>query len=351
MTAARQRATSVLLALAGLGVLAALFWRFGTDLLTAALWRANPAMLALYAALAWLVVVSHAWRWRYVAGALGGGAPLGRFIAARIAGDAVGVVLPSARVGGDPVRIALLHGAGRGGRQAFAGVTIDRVLETISNTVCTMLFVGIFAVAGVGAASLRATSLWIGAVMLLPLAAFGLHLAAIHRGSEPLRRLFGEAEQQRPGVAGRLRALLVRIEEQVVEIVRRHLAHFVIGVVAALATQALVVLMYRVLLGAFGIDLPLPLLLMTFVASGFARAAPTPGGLGALEAAQVGLLALADHPAELGFVVGILMRLHDAIWTGLGVLVLLWQGVAVWRAAGERSDRSDGSARSARPVR
>jgi uncharacterized protein (TIRG00374 family) len=285
----------------------------------------------LYFALAALVVVSHAWRWRMVAVALGGEAPLWRFVAARLAGDAVGTAVPSARVGGDPVRVALLYGGGASGRgrEAFAGVSVDRVLETIGNTICTLVYVFAFVHSGPPAAG-RGT-IWIAGVMLLALAAFAAHLTAIARAHAPFRRLFGTAEEQRAGLAGRLRGLLVRIEEQLAEILRAHRQRFLAGIAAALLTQGLVVLMYVQLLDAFGIALPLPVLLMAFVASGFARAAPTPGGLGALEAAQVGVLSLSGSSAELGFVVGIVMRLHDTIWSVIGAGVLLLRG-AKWRS-------------------
>ena len=92
------------------------------------------------------MLLGYSLRWRLVLCATATSPPVWRLVAARLAGDAVGTLLPGGKLGGDPVRVALTAGDGRGGVRASAGVAIDRVMELIGNSVCALVYVGIFSV-------------------------------------------------------------------------------------------------------------------------------------------------------------------------------------------------------------
>ena len=68
-----------------------------------------------------------------------------------------------------------------------------------------------------------------------------------------------------------------------------------------------------------------------FVQTGAARMAPTPAGLGALEATQVGVFALADGRLESGLVSGMAVRMHETLWMTIGFAVLYAQGASLRR--------------------
>jgi len=87
-------------------VLTALCWYFGLEPVGRALSHASPLGLAAYLLLTGMVVTGCALRWRLVARAVGDDPPLGRLIAGRLAGDAIGTLVPSARLAGEPVRLA-----------------------------------------------------------------------------------------------------------------------------------------------------------------------------------------------------------------------------------------------------
>ena len=64
---------------------------------------------------------------------------------------------------------------------------------------------------------------------------------------------------------------------------------------------------------------------------GMANVAPIPGGLGALEAAQVAIVGAAAGQPEVGFVVGVIVRLHTTLLLALGLGALTYQGVSLAR--------------------
>src|SRR5512140_805271 len=103
------RSLPLLLGLAALGWLCMCF---GLSDLGAALARADIADLLAYACAAVAVLLGYSVRWRLVAYTATRPPPLRRLVAARLAGDAVGALLPGGKLGGDPVRIALTAGDG-----------------------------------------------------------------------------------------------------------------------------------------------------------------------------------------------------------------------------------------------
>ena len=70
---------------------------------------------------------------------------------------------------------------------------------------------------------------------------------------------------------------------------------------------------------------------MVLLGTGAARAAPTPAGLGALEVTQVALVGAAAGRPELGFVVAMIVRLHETLLLIVGLAVLSAAGLSLGR--------------------
>jgi uncharacterized membrane protein YbhN (UPF0104 family) len=331
------RAREVVLLAAGLGAVALLAARFGLGDLRAALVDVNPARLVAYLFLAVLVLLGHCLRWRIAAGALGLRLPFGRLVRARLAGDAVGWVVPSARLAGEPVRFALVYprpGRGEDGDAPRVGAALvaDRFIEVAANLVCTLVYVGTFVALSTVDDAPGGRALLLGAASGLLMMASVLWLSARH-GFRPLRPLYGPAVRRRLPRLGRWLDALEAAEGHLIRFLRDHPRQFVQCLLVSLAIEIVVIVEYHTLLAAFGVRLPLPTLLMSLVMTGVARAVPTPGALGALEAGQVTLLELARNQAAVGFVVGIVMRLHETLWTLVGFAVLAAEGLSLRGAA------------------
>jgi uncharacterized membrane protein YbhN (UPF0104 family) len=341
-----QRAREIALAAAGLGALALLAARFGVGDLRAALVDVDPARLLAYVVLAVLVLLGHCLRWRIAAGALAVRAPLARFVRARLAGDAVGWIVPSARLAGEPVRFALVcprserrrAGAPTGparqtgeGPRIAAAVAADRIIEIAANLFCTLVYVGVFVTVSAAHEAPGSRTLLVAAASAL-VALGSVLYASARTGFRPLRPLYAPALRRRLHTLprlGRWLGALEAAEGHLVGLLRDHPRAFARCLLVSLAVEALVITEYHTLLAAFGVRLPLPTLLMSLVMTGLARAVPTPAGLGALEAGQVTLLELAQNQAGVGFVVGIVLRLHETLWTAVGFAVLAHQGFSL----------------------
>lgn len=129
----RKRAWRLLLAIGGLGILAAIVYGAGTEAIVThllALGWAAPLILLPYAV-----------------NALIDGAALGlplprssrisawRLAALRIAGEAINNITPTAYLGGEPVKVQLMRGQGIGGTDAVAAVVVAKTALVVSQIV------------------------------------------------------------------------------------------------------------------------------------------------------------------------------------------------------------------------
>ena len=122
-----------------------------------------------------------------------------------------------------------------------------------------------------------------------------------------------------------------RVEDHLIDFFREHPRTLLIGVLASLLIEGGCILQYHVLLGAFGIALDLPTLLMVLFGSGVARAVPAPAGLGVLEATQVAVVGATAGRPDIGFIVGVILRLHETLLPAIGLLVLSYHGMSLAR--------------------
>jgi uncharacterized protein (TIRG00374 family) len=312
---------------AGIAAVVLLCARFGLDELRAAFAQITAGNLCAYLGVGSVVRLGYSLRWSAVAGAIGMRPPLARLVGARLAGDAVGALLPGGRVTGDPLRAALMHAGGVGGVHAAAGVAIDRGMELIGNTVVVVTFVSIFTWARGVAWSPRSFQAVIGTMVVCLVALIGM-FELLRRGKRPFTWwLDGATATQRLRRRRWLRALR-QTEDQLTHFLRAHPLTFACGLAGSLLIEALIAAEYYFLFATFGLALDLPTLLMAIVAGGLARVVPTPAGLGTIEASQVTVLAVASGRPDVGFVVGMVVRLHETLWTLLGLGVLVARGAS-----------------------
>lgn len=308
----------------GFAALACLFWFFGVHDVRRALSRAHPGLLLVYLALAIAVLFGYCARWRLVAATFGRRLPWRRLVMARMAGDAVGWLLPSAKLAGEPVRVALVMREGLRAPEASAGVAIDRLLELLSNMICVLVYVSIFSLARAGGSALHVAV----AGALAGLTLIAVPLVLLGTGRRPLAPFYGKrARRFLPRLAPWMDALR-HTEDHLAQFFRDHPSVFLRGLLLSLMIEAVIVVEYHFLLRAFAVDIGLPVLLMVLLGSGVAHVVPSPAGLGALEASQVAVLGLAQGAPASGLVVGIVLRLHETLWIAAGLTMLAWSGFA-----------------------
>ena len=315
---------------AGLVALGLLYRTFGLEETAAAFSRLRPTYLLAYLSIACVVRLGYSVRWRLVARVLSAVPGLARFVAARLAGDAVSSLIPSGGVGGDPLRIALVYADGLGGPKASAGVAIDRLMEVTGNMLCAVAYVTAFWFTHAVAGSPRAPVVLIATLLLL-LLCLAIPMALLHRGVRPFTPLVGGWLLRATGRAREWAAALARTEDCLIQFFHDRPFGFLWGLLGSLLIEATIILEYHCLLSTFRLEIDLPTLLAVLVASGLVRAVPVPAALGALEASQVTLIALANGRPGLGFVVGMVLRLHETLWTAVGLAALSVQGLSIAR--------------------
>jgi uncharacterized protein (TIRG00374 family) len=302
--------------------------------------QASPVRLALYGGLTTLVLTGYALRWRMASRAVGGHPLLGRLIGARLAGDALSSLVPSARLAGEPVRIALGRGTGDAAVVSASGVALDRLFEVIGNMLAVTTYVGILIALRHAAPDAGDVPRALGAVMLALLVAMAAFVYRMRRGTRPLAPLYGaRARRLAPRLSGWMDGLS-EVEDHLTRFFRERPGTVAAGIAGSLLIELGCVLQYHTLLAAFGIVIDLPTLLMVMLGSGVARAMPAPGGLGVLEAAQVAVVGAATGRADLGFVVGLVVRMHETLLLAIGLSVIAYHGqslVALRRAAQGRA--------------
>lgn len=329
-----RRLFQVVSLVVGIAALGILFAFFGAQDATEALARLSPKFLGLYLLLACLVRLGFSLRWFVVARTFGKTPDFRPFVAARLAGDATSALIPTGSVGGDPLRIGLLYGGGVGGARASAGVALDRTMELIGNTVCAVTYVSVFFYSQTAFSHSQTGESLNLAMLTLPLLliliALAIPLVLLAFGIQPVSILLPRRLGRWPR-GQRILEIIGRIENELMAFVRQRPWLLLGGILASLAIEGLVIGEYHAMLAAFGIRMDLPTLLMMLVTVGLVRVVPVPAGLGALEVGQVTLLAAAQGRADLGFLVGLIMRLHETLWMALGLVALSLQGFSLAR--------------------
>jgi uncharacterized membrane protein YbhN (UPF0104 family) len=233
-------------------------------------------------------------------------------------------VLPTGRISGDPLRIALLRREGERVAMPTASVALDRFMEWVGNTFCALGCVSVFALSRTSTGGSGTTWLIVG--MIVVLATLVAPLTMLRLGWRPFRPLHRVRPRLKSVRLSRWLRLLYDTETQLIEVFRHHPAVFTLGTAGSLLIEITILAEHQLLLSSFEIHLGWPTLMMVVVTGGLARAVPIPAGVGALEASQVGLLAVASGDAALGFVVGIVIRLHELVWTLIGFAALARRG-------------------------
>jgi uncharacterized membrane protein YbhN (UPF0104 family) len=226
--------------------------------------------------------------------------------------------------------VALSRGCDTSTTQSIAGVAIDRLLELIGNMLAVVTYVAVFC-ATRGTSWAGHMPLFLAGTMALLVGAVATLLIRVRRGHRPLAVLYGVRAR---AVAPRLIAWmdgLRRVEDHLTRFVREHPRSLLLGVLGSIAIEVLTVAQYHALLSAFGVGLDLPTLLLVLLGGGVANIAPVPAGLGALEAAHVAIVGAAAGRPDIGFVVGVIVRLHTTLLLALGLSALTLRGSSLAR--------------------
>jgi uncharacterized protein (TIRG00374 family) len=304
-----------------LGALAVLAWSIGRipvrDVFQALdhLQLESAFILALLNIVVVLLISS---RWWLILRSQGQRINLLRLVGYRLAAFSMSYFTPGPQFGGEPLQVHLLTRHGIPVSTALSSVSLDKLLEMAINF--TFLVGGVVLVlqSGLlgGLASSQVLAFALGLV-LIPIS----YLAALWGGKRPLAGLLRHIKHPRLQAAARL---VGEAETLAGEFCRQKPGALLAAVAISLLTWVVMVLEYYLLLNFLGLSVTLAQAIAGLTAARLAFLAPTPAGLGALEASQ----ALASEALGFGLVSGLtislVIRARDLLIGAAGLSLAAW---------------------------
>jgi uncharacterized protein (TIRG00374 family) len=270
-------------------------WQIGVLLLV------NTGIVILFPLRWWLIVRAQGYRVPYLA--------MARY---RLVGFAISYFTPGQHFGGEPAQVLYLRNQHKmPGAAALASVTLDRVIELVTNFAVLALGVAVLLASGV------LTDLPLGQTLPLSLSLLLIpagYLATVWYGARPLKRF-----TQR--ITHRLVEGIRNSEEQLGRLAKEQPQLLLQGFLIALLVWAALIFEIWVCLVYLGLQTSLLDLILVVVAARVALFVPTPGALGALEASQVLAMQTLGYPEAYGLSLGLLIRGRD-VFFGLAGLLL-----------------------------
>jgi hypothetical protein len=221
------------------------------------------------------------------------------------------------QLGGEPLQVIYLQKYHRlTSARATAAVIMDKLVEFLANFI--FLAVGLFAIFSTGLLTGRGGEFTLelvlmAAVLLWPL----VHIILLYRGRHPLTAVLRGLQ------LGSRKAfrLIILAERRAAIFCRRHPRALLTSVGVSLLSWAGMIAEYVLMLRFLSLQLDGWQSLAAIAAIRLAFLMPLPGGLGALEAAQVFVLTGFGFPAAAGIGLSLLMRGRDLLMGGVGLLL------------------------------
>jgi len=252
-------------------------------------------------------------RWWLILRAQGYQLPFLSIARYRLAAFGVSYFTPGPHFGGEPLQVIFLHQRHAvDTSSALASVTLDKVIELLSNFGFLSVAIALVLRNGILGSELLFGVQAVSVIFLfLPV----LYLSALLLGQGFVSRLLANTEKNwAEAVKGG--------EEQLIELLRENRTLLLSTLMASILVWFALLLEYWLALRFLGLNLSLIQLLAIVVAARLAMLAPTPGALGALEAAQVLAMQTLGFDPAFGLSLSLLIRARDLLFGGLG----LWLG-------------------------
>jgi len=296
----------------GLGLLA-LLYHFGAESLATVLTHVTWWQFALICLVHSLNVVVDSYGWRYAIAT--DGAPFHRLVAARCAGDAVNAVTAVAAVGGEATKAWLLR-RDLSYRESVPSLIVAKTAEVLSQALLLALGAVLAWRAPAVGPTLRGAMLYFFVVELIGAGGFlGVQVAGA----------VGKAGRMLAWVGGSGIRHAQQLDEALRSFYRNHWPRFLVSVALYLVGWLLGAVQGVLILQSLG--LPGSLVTATIVEALWSAVRFTtffvPASLGTLEGALAAAFGAFGFSAGAGLAFTLIRRASQAVWIGVGVIVLL----------------------------
>ena len=299
----------------------------------------KPWQAALLISLNAIILVITAARWWVILRASGYRLPFTRLLSYRLSGFAVSYFTPGPQFGGEPIQAALLTRNHSVSTAAAAGaVILDKVIEILINTAVLSTGIAFLMVYGSGARFQPDLGILVpGILALTPF----VHLLALKNGKQPVSAIFRSLSFNRADRLWKQKLFsAVQSTEQVMaDFLRVHPGSLILVVGLSLLAWVFMAVEYGLLLSLVSRVSDWHAVAVGLVAARLAFLAPTPAGLGALEASQVLAMETIGLTAAAGISLSLVMRGRDIF---IGLLGLALGGLSLRRAAAAPQNKGVG---------
>ena len=302
----------VLIAGGGLGLLALVYY-FGADSIASALMHVTWWQFLLICLVHSLNVVVDSYGWRYAITT--DRAPFHRLVAARCAGDAVNAISAVAAVGGEATKAWLLR-RDISYRESVPSLIVSKTAEVVSQTLLLALGVVLAWTTPALGPALRTAMLYLLVVELIGASGFlGVQVAGA----------VGKAGRVLTWVGGRGVRHVQQLDEALRGFYRQQWPRFVVSVGLYFVGWLLGAVQGVLILGSLG--LPGSLVTATIIEALWSavRFATffVPASLGTLEGAVAAAFGAFGFSAGAGLAFTLVRRASQAVWIGVGMIVLV----------------------------
>ena len=284
----------------------------------------NLGSILLLLAINVIVVVSFSGRWWLILRAQGQQRSYWSLAGYRLAGFGITYFTPGPQLGGEPLQVYLLnHREQVPITTAVASVTLDKLLELLSNF--TFLVIGVATILASGILGEGSNYYF----LLLPIGLLCLpagYLLALWNGRQPVTKLISRLADRIPG-SHRLTKWSVTLqtaEEEAGRFFHSHPVTILAALSLSLLIWVLLVLEFGLALRFLGLSLSLAEVITLMTAARLAFLVPIPAGIGALETGQMLAMGLIGASPVIGISLSLMIRVRDA---ALGALGLWWGGL------------------------
>lgn len=294
------------------------------EIFSAAAGLSGPGVLVLFAANL-MVTGAMCLRWAFILRRVGFAIPFSRLVLYRTAANAISIITPGPQFGGEPLQIHLLTRFHRvSPDMASASVTVDRVIELISNFL--FLFAGgIYLM--IHAYYPNSAFLWqmmtaTGIVLIL----LYRYQGAVAANRSPLGHFFKHVRKRFGWNVSETTLSLVETTEEKAGFILRQpgRAKQLYGASALIHWLSILVEFWLVYF-LLGMRLDMMQLVALVAAARLAFLVPIPAALGALEAGQVLMLLELNMDPAVGLAACLVMRARDLLFVSFGAgLSLFW---------------------------
>ena len=286
--------------------------------------RIQPRFLGLYILVSIMIFVGYTYRWQRILHSHDQKIDFFRLFMYKTAGYGVSYLTPSAKLGGEPLRAYLLCKHKIPFKDSFSSVVLDKAVELTANglfTIVGVLYILLYLAIPESARTILyfVIAFWIVFMMVF-------YVRSLN-GRGLINPLINFLGLKRIKAIRKHQDTLLKGEKRIHEFFKHSKKEFFIALSISLLLWIGMLLEFKVLFMVFGFnDVTLVQLFLVTMVVGTSYIIPVPAAIGVLEGGQEALFRFIQKTTGIGFLIGLITRTRDCLWTLVGITYLYIRG-------------------------